>query len=176
MIKVKDVMKKHVVTIDPSTTISTISKIMTNNRIGSVIIMKNQKPVGIVTTDDMVSVIAKNQNPKKIKAWDIEKIKKRPFITASPNDDILSIAKKMIKNGIKRIPVLDKDKLIGIVSDKEILLVSPELIEVLSEKLKARVSNVAEPKQIISGICENCELYSDELKNVGGRWLCPDCR
>jgi len=54
--------------------------------------------------------------------------------------------------------------------------VSPELINVLSEKLKMRVDAVANPDQEISGICERCEAYSDNLKNIGGRWLCEDCR
>ena len=72
----------------------------------------------------------------------------------------------MIKNG----------KLQGIISDKEVLLTAPELLEIMSEKLRARVDRVAQPDQEISGICEDCESYSDELKSVSGRWLCEDCR
>ena len=71
----------------------------------------------------------------------------------------------MIKNG----------KLVGIVSDKEMLLVSPELLDILSEKLKARVEAVARPERTISGICEECGEYSDNLENVGGSWICEDC-
>ena len=89
----------------------------------------------------------------------------------------MDIAKKMIKNGIKRMPVVDdKNNLVGIVSDKEILLISPELIEILSEKIKMRVESVAKPEEVISGICEECGEYSDELTNIDGRWICPECR
>jgi transposase len=63
----------------------------------------------------------------------------------------------------------------GIISTKEIILVAPELLEILSEKLKAGIEKVAKPDQTISGICERCGEYSDGLKNINGRWICQDC-
>jgi CBS domain-containing protein len=174
MVKLREIMKRSVVTVDPGLTLSDVAKIMTNNRIGSVIIMNNTRPVGIVTDADIVGAIARGENPKSIRVGRLKKNK--GFITASPEDDMLKVTRKMVKTGIKRIPVLEKGRLVGIVSDKELLLMSPELINVLSEKLKIRVGSVARPDQEISGICERCEAYSDELRNVGGRWLCEDCR
>ena len=146
---------------------------MANNRIGSVVIMVNMKPVGIVTADDIVTVVARGQDPKQTI---IKNLPKRRLITVSQDDDVLKVAKKMIKSGVKRMPVIKDGKLQGIISEKEILLISPELIDVLSEKLKMRVGSVANPDETISGICETCEAYSDELLNIGGRWLCEDCR
>jgi len=174
MVKVRDIMKRQVITVDADISINDVAKIMTNNRIGSVIVMNKLRPVGIVTDDDIVSVIAKGKNPRKVKVKDLPQTKK--FVTALPTEDILKITKRMIKSGVKRLPVLHAGKLVGIISDKEILLTAPELIDVISEKLKMRVSMVAKPESTISGICESCESYSDELKNVGGRWLCEDCR
>jgi len=174
MVKVKEIMKKYVITVDPEITVSNVAKIMTNNRIGSVIIMKGQKPVGIITDDDIVGIVAKGKDPKKVKINSIKSRKR--FITVSPEDDMLKVTRKMIKSGVKRIPVVKGGKLLGIVSDKEILTVSPELIGVLSEKLKARIALVAEPDQEISGLCERCEAHSDNLRHVGGRWWCEDCR
>ncbi len=173
MVKVQEIMKKSVVTVDPELSLSDVAKIMTNNRIGSVIVMEDSKAVGIVTDDDIVGTIARGKDPKKVRVRDLKK--RLGFITASPDEDVLRISKRMVKTGVKRVPVIEKGKLIGIISDKELLLMSPELIEVLSEKLKMRVDSVARPDQEISGICERCEAYSDNLKNVGGRWLCEEC-
>ncbi|UCC91459.1 MAG: CBS domain-containing protein [Candidatus Aenigmatarchaeota archaeon] len=174
--KVKDVMKKHVVTVDPDMNMSTISKILTNNRIGSVVIVNEGMPIGMITTNDIVTVIAKGQDPKKIKALKFWEKKKRPFITVSPDEKLFRVAKKMLKSGIKRFPVVVDGELKGIVSTKEIILVAPELIEILSEKLKAGIERVARPEQTISGLCEKCGEYSDDLRNTEGRWLCQDCR
>jgi len=173
MIKVKNVMKTRVITFDPGVNVSDAAKIMTNNRVGSLIIMKNKKPTGILTDDDIVGVVARGRNPKYVKIRDLPLRKK--FVTASPEEGVTDVTKKMIKNGIKRIPVVKNGKLMGIVSDKEILLISPELLEILSEKLKARVESVAKPDRTISGICEECGEYSDSLTNVGGSWICEDC-
>ncbi len=173
MVKVKEIMKKYVITVDPEATIADVSRIMTNNRVGSLIVVKGNRPMGIVTDSDIVSVVAAGKSPKRVKVRDLEQ---RKFISASPDDTMLHVIKLMVKNGVKRIPIIENGKLEGIVSDKEILLVSPELIEILSEKLKVRVGMVAGPRQTISGICEDCSNYSDELKNTGGRWLCEDCR
>ena len=175
MVKVAEIMKKSVVTIDPELTLSDVAKIMTNNRIGSVIVMRKTKPIGIVTVDDIVGTVASGKDPKKIRVKTLKK-KKARFVTTTPNENVLRVTKKMVKTGVKRIPVIKDGKLLGIVSDKEILLVSPELVNVMSEKLKMRVDSVARPEHEISGICERCEAYADNLKNIGGRWLCEDCR
>ncbi|MEM7815596.1 MAG: CBS domain-containing protein [Candidatus Aenigmatarchaeota archaeon] len=174
MIKVKSIMKTRVITVDPNVSVSDAARIMTNNRVGSLIVMKKRRPVGIITDDDIVGVIAKGKNPKLVKIEELM-VKKR-FITASPEETITEVTKKMIKNGIKRVPIVQNGKLLGIVSDKEILLVSPELLDILSEKLKMRVESVANPEHEISGICEECGEFSDSLKNIGGSWLCEDCR
>jgi CBS domain-containing protein len=174
MVKVSEIMKRSVVTIDPDLSLADVAKIMTNNRIGSVIVMNKTKPIGIVTDDDIVGAIARGRDPKKIK---VKTLKKRArFVTTSPEENVLRVTRKMVKTGIKRVPVIKDGKLVGIVSDKEVLLTSPELVNVLSEKLKMRVDSVASPNSEISGICERCEAYADNLRNVGGRWLCEGCR
>jgi CBS domain-containing protein len=173
MVKVKSIMKTRVITADPGLNISDAAKIMTNNRVGSLVVMRNKRPVGMVTDGDIVGVVASGKNPKVVKIGDIPA--KKGFVTASPEESIEQITRKMIKSGVKRVPVIKDGRLLGIVSDKEILLVSPELIDVLSEKLKMRVDAVADPEREISGICEDCGDYSDRLKNVGGSWLCEDC-
>jgi len=175
MVKVKDIMKKRVITVDSSINIADVAKIMTNNRIGSVIVMEKLKPVGIVTDDDLVGIMAKGKSPKRIKVKDLPKTKKR-FVTAVPGEDVLKVTKRMIKNGVKRLPVIHAGRLVGIISDKEILLTAPELIDIISEKLKMRVDMVSRPNQTISGLCEVCDSYSDELKNIGGKWICEECR
>jgi len=176
MIKVKEVMKKHVVTVDPEMNMSVIAKILTNNKIGCVVIVSNNRPIGLVTTNDIVTLVARDKNLKKVNAGGFWKNIKKPFITVSPEESIFHAAKKMLKTGYKRFPVVENNELKGIISTKEILTVSPELIEILSERLKAKAEAVARPTQTISGICEMCSEYSDELRNVDGRWICSECR
>jgi len=175
VVKVKEIMKKNVITADPDLSLADVAKIMTNNRVGSVIVLRNNKPVGIVTDSDIVTAVAEGKSPKKVKIRDLPK-RRKGFVFTGPNESCMDVTKSMIKSGVKRIPVIEKGRLMGMISDKEILLLSPELINILSEKLKIRVDRVADPSREISGICENCGEYSDHLVNVGGRWLCEECK
>ena len=127
MVKVKEIMRKQVITVEPDFTLDAIAKIMSNNKIGSVVVMERKNPVGIVTSEDIVSLVARGKSPKKAKA---KELTQREFITASPEDNLLKIAKIMIRKGVKRVPIIHKNKLEGILTDKEILLTAPELIDV----------------------------------------------
>ena len=173
MVRVKEIMKRYVITVDPEASLADVSRIMTNNRVGSLVVMEKNRPVGIVTDSDIVSIVAEGKSPKRVK---IKDLKKKGFISATPNDTMMHVIKLMVKNGVKRVPIIENGKLEGIVSDKEILLVSPELIEVMSERLRARVGMVARPRQKITGICDDCGNYSEELRSSRGKWLCEDCR
>ena len=175
MVKVKRVMKKFVVTADPSINMADAAKIMTSNRVGSIVLInKESKPIGMITNEDIVAIVSEGKNPKNVKAGGI---KMREFVSVSPDDTIVNVTKKMIKTGVKRVPVVDGGgKLVGIVSEKEIVLISPEMMNILSEKLKMRVESVMPTEGTISGICERCEGYSDDLSNVAGEWVCEDCK
>ncbi|MEE9406119.1 MAG: CBS domain-containing protein [Candidatus Aenigmarchaeota archaeon] len=174
MVKVKDVMKSYVVTVGPKAALDEVAKIMSANKIGSVVVVDNGKPVGIVTDFDVVSVAAKNKNLASEK---VSGVMKRNMTTASPGDDLLKAVRTMVKNGVKRAPVIDDGRLVGILTDKEVLIATPDMIEVLSERLKARAAMLpSRESPTISGKCEDCGGYSDELKHANGRWICEDCR
>jgi len=105
MVKVEEIMKRFVVTADPDVTLADAAKIMTNNRVGSVVVMKGSKPINIVTSDDLVGIIAKGKNPKNMKLKDFPKKK---VITIPPEEKLQKVAQLMIKTGFKRIPVMKK--------------------------------------------------------------------
>lgn len=173
MVSIKNVMRKAVVTVDPATSISNVAKILTNNKVGSAVVVSGKKPIGIVTADDIVQLAAKGEDLKKTKVKDLKAGK---LVSAKPSDNMLDVMKRMVKVGVKRMPVIDGSKLVGIVTEKELLLAAPELIEVLSEKLKARIGEVAEADNAITGMCEKCGNFSDDLRHSEGRWFCEDCR
>ena len=174
MVSVSDIMRKSVVTVGPRTTLDKAAKIMTNNRVGSVVIVEKDKAIGIITTDNIVTSVARGHNLKNKRVKDVQR---KTFVTARPEMSVMELAKLMVKGGAKRVPVVDSEgKLVGIVSDKELLITTPEMISVLSEKLKMKVESIANTAGTISGGCESCASYSDRLRNIGGEWLCEKCR
>jgi CBS domain-containing protein len=175
-ILVKDLMSKRVNVIDEKKSVFHAAKIMAKERRGYVVILKKGKPVGILTDSDVLEkVISKGKDPKKVKVKDIMS---SPLITISPNEEIIEASRLMRKNMIKRIPVVEKEKLVGIICDTDIAKSTPEFINIIEERLRAKEEGF-EPERRegkISGFCEECGNYSDSLYYINGKWLCEACK
>jgi len=114
---VKEVMKKNVVTIDAEKTIEEACKIMGEKHIGSLIVTIDNKPYGIFTERDLISkVISKNIDIKKAKVKDFMS---SPLIFVKPDFHIREAAKIMVEMHIRRLPVIENNKLIGIFTSSD---------------------------------------------------------
>jgi signal-transduction protein with cAMP-binding, CBS, and nucleotidyltransferase domain len=144
-----------------------------------IVVDKNGNAIGIVTERDLVvRVLAKNLAPSSVKAKDFMTT---PLVTVEPEATVTDAARMMSKKDIRRLGVLYKGKLIGIVSSKDILDVVPELLEIMQERTRiegAATAEEAEEKEEspLSGYCDRCGMYSENLLEVNGRFLCEDCR
>ncbi|MBS7615382.1 CBS domain-containing protein [Candidatus Bathyarchaeota archaeon] len=174
---VKDVMTSHVVTVTSDEPVSKVAQLLAKHEIGCVIVRTaDDKPIGIITETDIVKrVVAKDIKPSKIKA---KEIMSAPVITINADQTISEAARRMSQNNIRRLAVMHKGSLAGIISSKDILAVTPELIEIIQEQARIENQNMTEehetPPQ--AGYCDNCEEWSDSLKEFEGRFLCEDCR
>ena len=129
-ILVEEIMSTPPITVSPDSSASEVAKIMTEKKIGCVVVVENNRVVGIVTRRDLIEkVLAKEKNPSKTK---VREIMSSPVIYVEPKAPILEVAKIMSKHGIRHVPVLDSKGLVGVITDKDILSVAPDLIEVLT--------------------------------------------
>jgi CBS domain-containing protein len=173
-IYVKDIMVKPVKTINYNKTVRDAAALMKKYGKGSLIVVKNKKPIGIITADDIIhKIVAKNIKPTSIKVKDVMS---SPLITITSDSTCVDAAKKMRRNNVKRLPVVDNGKLVGIVSLDDIAVAVPEFTQYLEERLESTKEPLEIKEEITSGICESCGEYSEELKLVNGEWLCESCR
>jgi CBS domain-containing protein len=176
---VKDIMSSPVVTLDEDETSNKVANLMDENDLGCVIISnKTGKPVGIITERDLViRVLAKNLVPDAIKA---KEIMTSPLVTITPEATISEAARRMSRLDIRRLGVIYKDNLVGVISSKDILGVMPELIEIIQERTRLEDAEQAEEtedeEKPLSGYCDRCGVFSENLKAVDGQNLCEDCR
>ena len=75
---------------------------------------------------------------------------------------------------IERLPVTQKNKLMGIITERGITRIEPALIEIVREKA-ALEPKLAKDDSMLSGICESCENYSDNLRKKDDEYLCEEC-
>jgi CBS domain-containing protein len=134
MIYVKDVMTRRVRTIRADATISDAAKAMVRRKIGSLVIMDGDSPVGILTEGDISRFVARGLDPKSTPA----SAARKKLITVSPAERIEVAAKIMADADVKKLPVMDEGKLVGILTQTDIVNSSFALVTSLKEMVRAR--------------------------------------
>lgn len=170
---VKEAMKPNPITVKTHTTVKDAAVLMKKRGIGNCLVA-DDKPIGIITESDILKkVVAEDLKASDVK---VEEIMQTPLIVIDPYVGIEKAMQTMIKCNIRRLPVIEDNKLIGIITIKDILRLSPMLLEINREWSEITGQDEAHlRKQIFSGKCEDCGALSTNLKNIDGRLLCEDC-
>ncbi len=174
---VKDIMSSPVVTLDENDASNKAAVVMDKNHLGSVIVTNSAgNSIGIITERDLViRVLAKNLKPDAAKA---KEIMTTPLVTIEPDATITEAARRMNRLDIRRLGVIYKGNLVGIISSKDILGVMPELIEIIQERSRIEDADRTEETEEapVSGYCDRCNVYSESLKERNGQNICDECR
>ena len=117
-VKVGDLMTREVVNLDASMTAIEVARLIVEHKIEGFPVTEEGKLVGIVTGWDLLTkVLSKGLDPSKVKVKDF--MTPSP-ITCSPEYSVLEAAKLMAKHGIKRIPVVENGKVVGIFTSYDV--------------------------------------------------------
>jgi CBS domain-containing protein len=109
----REVMTASVVTADPATPVREVAALMRERNVGSVVLVRDGAPVGIVTDRDLaVSVLADGRGGED-RAVDHASA---PVVTAAPDTDVSEACELLVSHGIRRLPIVDGDRLTGIVT------------------------------------------------------------
>lgn len=119
MILVRDVMVNDVVSVDAEATLNEACRIMGEKHVGSVIVTKSGKPEGIFTERDLLSkVITKNVD---IGRGRVKDYMSAPLTVIRPDYEIKEAARAMTQLHIRRLPVVENDRLVGIITSSDIV-------------------------------------------------------
>jgi len=115
---IKEVMTSQVKTCEPDTTVMEAAKVMANEDVGPVPIVEEGRLTGIVTDRDIViRVVAEGRDPS---STTVGEIASRDLVTVSPDDDLDAALEQLAQNQVRRIPVVEGDRLVGIVAQADI--------------------------------------------------------
>ena len=112
MKSVKDLMTKEVITIDLRKTVFDAAALMNEKSIGCLVVTDGEVPIGIVTERDFVRRVVAKKLPMDT---EISEIMSKPLITIDPDSSIREAARLMLKDKIRRLPVTEENKLVGII-------------------------------------------------------------
>jgi CBS domain-containing protein len=175
---VKDIMSSPVITIEENGSAGNVAALMDKNKVGCVVVTAGEdRAIGIITERDLVvRVVASDLKPSKVA---VKEIMSTPLITIGPDETLNEAGRMMSRLNIRRLGVMYKGELVGIVSSKDILSIMPELIEIIQEK--TRIANQGISTELLeqpplAGYCDNCGQWADDLTEVEGNFLCEDCQ
>jgi CBS domain-containing protein len=134
--KVVDIMTNKPIVASRDMTLKDAAELMAGENVNSLLIVENNEPVGIVTDEDVVrKCVAKGLDSKKLKLKDILSSN---LMTITPEKDVYDALILMRDNNIRQLPVVNKKKLEGFLTLKDILKIQPELIDLVAEKYEVR--------------------------------------
>src|SRR5579863_7304657 len=115
---VKDMMKKQIVSIDVSLTVKEAAKIMEDTGVSCLVVSKENIPIGIITERDFVTRITSHDMSSSTM---IQNVMSAPLITVGPNDTARKLAELMKDKKIHKIPVVEGNRLVGIVTATDLI-------------------------------------------------------
>jgi len=112
------IMTRNVQTVAPSDPLKDALEKMLSKDIGNVVVVEKDAPVGIVTERDILRRVAMGEDVSKLL---VREIMSSPVITATPENNGIEAVDIMHRNNIRRLPVVDGGKLVGIVTQKDLI-------------------------------------------------------
>ena len=144
-LKVKDVMVANIITIEAGATARKAAELMNRHDIGCLVVVNDEKPIGIVTERDMLKrVMLQLRDPRRSR---VSHIMSKPLITTSPETDLRDAVGLMNERRIKKLPVVEEGRLLGLISITDI------------------VRSLAYFEHVVGSLCARCQ-YGKQQASV----------
>jgi CBS domain-containing protein len=134
---VRDVMTLGVRTVEPSQSLADAAEIMKGEDVGSVPVVADGRLVGIVTDRDIViRAVAERRDPQTVR---VDEIASRDLVTVEAAQDLDEALALMARHQVRRLPVVEKQRLVGMLAQADVALVARE------KKVGETVEEISKP-------------------------------
>jgi CBS domain-containing protein len=140
-VEIREVMTESVVTAPPHCSVREVAELMRERNVGSVVLVaEDGQPVGLVTDRDLtVSILADGRDPGD----PASAYASTPVVTAAPGMNVEEAAELMIRHAIRRLPILDGERLLGIVTLDDLVVRTGDLE--LAHQITSDITRAALP-------------------------------
>jgi len=174
--KVVDVMTKKPITVSPGISLIEAATVMRDNHIGGLLITEGDQLKGVISEQDITrNAVAEGLDLKKTT---VDELMVKKLHTISEDEDIYFALLEMRDLNIRHLPVVEDDKLVGLLTLKDVLKIQPQMFDLMVEKIELREE---ENKPIFrrretEGNCQLCGNYAEKLFEVEGSMVCQGCK
>ena len=131
-IKVIDAMTKKPVSVTQDDTIRNCTQLMLDRHVGSLLVKEGEKLLGFLTERDLVRMISMGVDPNTTR---VKQIMTKKIVAISPEKDIYDAIVLMNRENVRRLPVILNNKIIGLITVRDILTIQPTLFELIMDKI-----------------------------------------
>jgi len=117
MIKAKSIMTENVITVNQDATVEAAANLITNKHVNSLLVTINNIPIAVVTKNDLIRGTL-TKNPKNIK---VKNVMSKKFLIINPDTKYSFLVNELKKRDIKKFPVVDNNKLVGIITETDVV-------------------------------------------------------
>jgi len=156
-----EIMTTRVVTVDISERVEEAVRLMVKFDIGSVVVTDKEKPVGIITERDVTRASLRGDSLLRLP---VRSLMSRPLQTGTPDMEVWLTFETMLRLGVRRLPIIENGRLVGIVSEKDLtrwvlrVFYEPNL----PPEIHALVKNPEIEALTSRSRCPTCRRYQDE--------------
>lgn len=123
-VSVREVMTENVVTVEAAASIEAATQKLRSADVGSMVVLEDGMPVGILTERDLLDVLAAGEDPGETT---VEAAMSDQLVTVGPEESVETAVDRLRENSIRRLPVVEDDTLVGIVTTTDLSYYLPEL-------------------------------------------------
>lgn len=128
---VREIMTRNVKVVREDTNLHEVIATLSSFDINSIIVVQGERPVGIITTKDALTRAVEHGLP--VTAITARMVATSPLITIDEEASVEQAAEQMRRSKIKHLPVVNQGKLVGIVTDSDIMFAVPSMISTMEE-------------------------------------------
>jgi len=177
-VMVGEIMNRKFISVPDNLSLRDCAKFMIKKRVGSLLVCKEDKLLGILTEKDIIWALVKKDS-HALREIPVTAVMKRKVVTIKPSVDVVEALNKMRKKKVRRLPVVENGKVIGMLTWKDTLRIDPGLFQLISETFKIKETSKLIDKEKVNiakkpGVCEECGEYS-VLYQDGEMWICDTC-
>ena len=171
-------MTRKPIAVTPETTIRECATVMKENNVSSLVVKEGDMLRGHITDDVLIrNVLAEGLDVDSTTAADVMLVK---VATIEPKMDIYDALITMRDYETRQLPVVDREngnKLVGLLTLKDILKIQPQLFDLLVDKivLREEEQKLTSSRYPVEGTCDNCGQFFPKLYEVEGDFLCTKC-
>jgi CBS domain-containing protein len=172
-VPLSQIMTRNVITVDISERVEEALRLMVKYDIGSVVVTDKKKPVGIITERDITRAALRGDSMLRIPA---RSLMSRPLQSVTPNVEVWKTFELMLKLGVRRLPVVEDGRLLGLVTEKD--LTRWVLRFIYGPNIPAELRSLVQTPRVevltVRPRCPNCGHYQDECICVSTELLSED--